>query len=107
VGYATTMMKKTGPSHAVGYKSSKKQGRYSLERNQCVCADAKSVPETTKAKNVSATFVMAPASGLSRATVFKASADMPGIPFQVRSRSDGTNAEGERSGRPQSEKSGR
>jgi hypothetical protein len=35
---------------------------------------------------VSVTSVMAPASGLSPATEFKASADMPGIPLQVRCR---------------------
>jgi len=30
-----------GPSHAVGYKPSKQQDRYSLESNQWVCADGK------------------------------------------------------------------
>jgi hypothetical protein len=39
-----------GPSHAVGYESSKKQDYYSLERNQCVCADARGVSQIAKAK---------------------------------------------------------
>src|SRR6266403_1232599 len=47
------MMKKTGPSHAVGYKPSKKQDRYSLESNQCVCADGKGVRETAKSRSKS------------------------------------------------------
>jgi len=47
------MMKKTGPSHAVGYKSSKKQDRYSLESNQCVCADGKGVRETARSRSKS------------------------------------------------------
>src|SRR6266403_3888855 len=46
-------MKKTGPSHAVGYKPSKKQDRYSLESNQCVCADGKGVRETSKSRSKS------------------------------------------------------
>ena len=39
-----------GPSHTVGHKSSKQQGSYSLERNQCVCADAKRVSANDKKK---------------------------------------------------------
>ncbi|MFZ0279748.1 MAG: hypothetical protein WAL60_22845, partial [Candidatus Sulfotelmatobacter sp.] len=46
VGYATTVMKSNGPSHAVGHKSSKKHDRYSLERNQCLCAAGKRVGGT-------------------------------------------------------------
>jgi hypothetical protein len=42
-----------GPSHAVGYKSSKKQDCYSLERNQCVCADGKVCPDLQKQKSES------------------------------------------------------
>src|SRR5258708_2047073 len=37
-----------GPSHAVGYKSSKKQDSYSLERNQCVCAVEEVCPDLQK-----------------------------------------------------------
>jgi hypothetical protein len=36
VGYATTMMKKTGPSHAVGYQSSK-EGEQRVMRRQEMC----------------------------------------------------------------------
>jgi|SRR4030095_7411327 hypothetical protein len=43
----------TGPSHAVGYRSSKKPDRYSLERNQCVCADRKGVSETERSTSKS------------------------------------------------------
>jgi hypothetical protein len=43
-------MRKNGPSHTVGHESSKQQGRYSLERNQCVCADAKRVSANDKKK---------------------------------------------------------
>ena len=39
-----------GPSHAVGYKSSKKQDSYSLERNQCVCAVEEVCPDLQKPK---------------------------------------------------------
>ena len=39
-----------GPSHAVGHKSSKQQDRYSLERNQCLCADGKVCPDLQKQK---------------------------------------------------------
>jgi hypothetical protein len=39
-----------GPSHAVGYKSSK-PSRYALETNQCVCAVEKRVPKLTKIKS--------------------------------------------------------
>jgi hypothetical protein len=46
-------MKKNGPSHTVGHESSKQQGRYSLERNQCVCADAKRVSANDKKKPMS------------------------------------------------------
>jgi len=53
VGYATTMMKSNGPSHAVGYKSSKKHDRHSLERDQCVCAVEKRVSKLTKTKSPS------------------------------------------------------
>jgi len=53
VGYATTMMKSNGPSHAVGYKSSKKQDRHSLKRDQCVCAVEKRVSKLTKTKSPS------------------------------------------------------
>jgi hypothetical protein len=42
-----------GPSHAVGYQSSKKHDRYSLERNHCVCADVKCVPQNYKSKKSS------------------------------------------------------
>jgi len=41
------MMKTNGPSHAVGYKSAKKQGWF-LEGKQCVCADVISVYEIIK-----------------------------------------------------------
>jgi hypothetical protein len=41
------MMKTNGPSHAVGYKSTKKQGWF-LEGKQCVCADVISVGEIIK-----------------------------------------------------------
>ena len=41
------MMKTNGPSHAVGYKSTKKQGWF-LEGKQCVCADVISVYEIIK-----------------------------------------------------------
>src|SRR5258708_20427400 len=37
-----------GPSHAVGYKSSKKQDSYSVERNQCVCAVEEVCPDLQK-----------------------------------------------------------
>src|SRR5438309_7104973 len=37
-----------GPSHAVGYKSSKKQDSHSLERNQCVCAVEQVCPDLQK-----------------------------------------------------------
>jgi hypothetical protein len=40
------MMKKTGPSYAVEPQSSKQD--YSVERNQCLCADAKWVFVTTQ-----------------------------------------------------------
>src|ERR1700687_669681 len=46
-------MKKNGPSHTVGHESSKQQGRYSLERSQCVCADAKRVSANDKKKPMS------------------------------------------------------
>jgi hypothetical protein len=46
-------MKKNGPSHTVGHESSKQQGRYSLERNHCVCADAKCVSANDKKKPMS------------------------------------------------------
>jgi hypothetical protein len=46
VGNATKLMK-CGPSHLVGHKSST-QDRYSLEGNQCVCADVRSVFEIMK-----------------------------------------------------------
>ena len=36
MGYATTMMKKTGPSHAVGYQSSK-EGDQRVMRRQEMC----------------------------------------------------------------------
>ena len=42
-----------GPSHTVGHKSSKQQGCYSLERNQCACADAIRVPANYKKKRTS------------------------------------------------------
>jgi CO/xanthine dehydrogenase Mo-binding subunit len=47
VGNAATMMKTNGPSHAVEYKSTKKQGWF-LEGKQCVCADVISVCEIIK-----------------------------------------------------------
>ena len=53
MGYATTMMKSNGPSHAVGYKLSKKHDRHSLERDQCVCAVEKRVSKLTKTKSPS------------------------------------------------------
>jgi len=37
-----------GPSHTVGHESSKQQGRNSLERNWCVCADAERVSANDK-----------------------------------------------------------
>src|SRR5208283_3259326 len=39
-----------GPSHTVGHELSKQQGCYSLERNQCVCADVIRVPANYKNK---------------------------------------------------------
>jgi len=39
-----------GPSHTVGHELSKQQGCYSLERNQCVCADVIRVPANEKNK---------------------------------------------------------
>src|SRR5450432_2667869 len=39
-----------GPSHTVGLELSKQQGCYSLERNQCVCADVIRVPANEKNK---------------------------------------------------------
>jgi hypothetical protein len=41
-----------GPSHAVGHQSSK-QDRYSVERNQCLCADAKGVFVPTQKRSPS------------------------------------------------------
>ena len=42
-----------GPSHTVGHELSEQQGRYSLARNQCVCADAKRVSANDKKKPMS------------------------------------------------------
>jgi hypothetical protein len=44
-------MKKNGPSHTVGYELSEQQGRYSLARNQCVCAEAKRVSANDKQRS--------------------------------------------------------
>ena len=52
MGYATAMMKKTG--RAMGLDTQIiEEDRYSFERNQCVCAYVKRVPETTKTRSPS------------------------------------------------------